>query len=193
MNRNEFFALLPHLSAVDMNKVQNAYWLVKEASRTNKPRDTGERAFEHPRDVALLLIERGYHYWEMVVVALLHDLLEDTFTPPGVLVDLFGHSIWRSLFIVSKKVPAIDPITGEFIGHYKKIDEEYYGEIARASLREKIVKSADRLRNLRTMGIWEPARQKRYAEESRRYVLPIASDVDAWFAREIESACARYE
>lgn len=185
MNRKKFFGLLSTLPYGDLVQVQLAYWLAKNAHRPDPPRDDGTRQFEHARTVAVTLIQRGYQYRDLLTVALLHDVVEDTNTPSGIIVNLFEPAIWESLFLLSKLVPVFDPVTGQICGRYQKSLDEYFAGIAGARLDVRLVKCADRLDNLNTCGVWEPERQIRYAAESERYVLPIAEAVDPWFTREI--------
>jgi hypothetical protein len=58
MNRAEFFALVANRPECELVCIQWAYWLAKNAHRPFL-RDGGERFFEHPRAVAVSLIEHG--------------------------------------------------------------------------------------------------------------------------------------
>lgn len=190
MNRKEFFALLGGATAGDMLQMQLAYWLAKNAHRPQAPRDGGERYFEHPRDVAMLLIERGFRDKETVTDALLHDTIEDTNTPPQVIVNLFGHDTWEHLFLLSKVIPVFDPVTGQVSGVYKKTAEEYKVGLMGAPLTVRIVKCADRVINLRDMKAWERDRQLRYASETEALHVPLAAATDPWFEAELKRLVA---
>lgn len=191
MNRKKFFSLLDGMASEDILQVQKAYWLSKNAHRVQKPRDTGERYFEHPREVALLLIEHGYKDKNILTKALLHDVIEDTNTPVQIVVDLFGHNIWQGLSLLSKVIPVFDPVTGEISGRHKKPIEEYYAEISKADPSIQAVKIADRLHNLRSMKAWGREKQVKYAKETQQYILPIAQKADARFAKELFSEVYR--
>ncbi len=169
----------------DLKQVQNAYWLAKNAHRM-QVRDDGVRYFEHPRAVATLLIEHGYNDVGIVTRALLHDVVEDTNTPSEVIVDMFGHGIWASLFVLSKVIPVFDPVTGQIFGRFKKSTEEYYAALAGANKEDRLVKCADRLHNLRSMSAWTLDRRERYLHETRKYLLPIALNDDLWLYGELE-------
>lgn len=181
MNRQEFFGLLSHMTAGDILQVQDAYWLAKNAHREQK-RDGGERYFEHPREVALTLMSRNFHDCDTVIMALLHDVVEDTNTPFPVILKLFGHRMWESLFKLSKVVPAFDPVTGQIFGKYKKPDDVYYEELMQGELPVRLTKCADRLCNLKEMGEgWPLERQVSYAKHTQAKVLPLAEKTDVWF------------
>ena len=157
MDRNEFFARVSDRPTVELARIQLAYWLAKNAHRPYF-RDTGERFFEHPRAVALSLIDHGYRSTDYVVRGLLHDVIEDTNTPLVVLVDLFGPEMWRSLETLSRYVPSFDPVTGQLTVRYKKTLDEYYAGIGAASDEVKLTKCADRLHNIKTCDTWEAER-----------------------------------
>lgn len=188
MNRKKFFDHLAGLSAGDLLEIQGAYWLAKNAHRPDAPRDSGERYFEHPRAVAMTLIKRNYRNKTAIIKALLHDVIEDTNTPPHIIVCICGREIWASLLILSKYVPVFDPVTGQIIGRYVKTPEEYYSELAKASEENRRVKLADRLHNMSTMDSWEKERRIKYATETKRWILPIANALDPWFAERLSEA-----
>lgn len=191
MNRRLFFDCLAGLPAGDLLEIQGAYWLAKNAHRPQEPRDTGERVFEHPRAVATILIERGHRSKGSIIKALLHDVVEDTNTPPHVIVRVCGHEIWTSLLVLAKYVPVFDPVTGQILGRYRKTPEEYFGELAKADVEDRRVKLADRTHNMSTMSSWEKERRVGYAVETKEYLLPIADATDPWFAEQLHAAVKR--
>lgn len=65
-----------------MELVMMAYGYAKmgHGYKVEQKRDSGERYFEHPRRVAYILMEEfGIYDPDMIITALLHDLVEDTF------------------------------------------------------------------------------------------------------------------
>jgi GTP pyrophosphokinase len=190
MDRDEFFHMLPpQLRAEDLQKIQHAYWLAKHAHR-DQVRDTGERYFEHPRRVAISLIKHGFgHEADIIVDGFLHDVPEDTVTPNSVIVTLFGKQTWNDLRVLSKKIPTFDPVSGEVIGRTSKTTEEYYDGIANAEHRVRIVKCDDRLDNVSDMKKFTPERRRRYIDETRRYIIPIARQTSLQYLAELERAC----
>lgn len=190
MNRARFFELLANtgLSQADIQDIRLAYWLAKEAHRVGPTRDSGERYFEHPRDVAIILIERGHADRDTIITALLHDGPEDTYVEREVIIRLFGLDVWNSLANLSKQIPIFDPANGLLTGYIKKTKEEYYGQLAAAPRRERLVKGADRLHNLLSMGTaWVIERQQDKARETRDLILPFMWKTDRNLAREIDT------
>src|ERR1700689_1313481 len=92
--RESFFnRVAPDLSAMELKRLQVAYWFAKDVHREQQ-RDNGERYFEHVRSVALILMDRGIRNIECLIIALIHDVMEDTDAPDGVILDLFGPVVY---------------------------------------------------------------------------------------------------
>ena len=176
MTRDEFFALISDRSHAEMEQIRWAYWLAKNAHRPFY-RDGGGRFFEHPRAVAISLIDHGYSGTSAIIKGLTHDVIEDTNTPHGVIVTLFGPEMLRSLKILSRYKSIFDA-TGQLVRpQQKKAAGEYFGDLLTAPDEEKIVKCADRLHNLQTCDCWERPRRIKYVGETDQYVIPIAETV----------------
>lgn len=193
MNRVIFFEMLADagLSNKDLVEMQLAYWLAKGGHRF-QVRDDGQRYFEHPRDIVIMLVERGYTDVYVLVLAKLHDVPEDTYVPPDAVVRIHGLRVWSDLCVLSKKIPIFDQKTGKLQGYHIKTKEEYYDGLARGSRPVKIVKGGDRLHNLRSMGEgWPIERQKEKALETRVYIIPFVKEVDPRLARELEEEVER--
>ncbi len=190
MNRERFFYSLPLMSLGDREEVQLAYHIAKDAHR-KQLRDGGERYFEHARGVALILIERGVRPATAFIKALLHDALEDSFVPIAMYIQCFGIELYRSLDTLSKLIPVFDPITGKLRGRLKKPIAEYFAALAIASVEDRLVKLADRLHNLRSMGSWPIERQRKYVRETVEWLLPIADATDPWFAQQLRTEIAK--
>jgi len=193
MNRQKFFDLLRGLPSGDLLQIQVAYWLAKNAHRPQAPRDNGARYFEHPRQAAVTLINRGHRDKDLITAALLHDVVEDTNTPHVVIVDLFPNRIWEWLYLLSKCVPIFDPATGQLRDRTNKPLHEYYRAITEACEEVRLVKLADRLNNLGSMGGRSKEWQAKYLLETREYLIPIAEMTDPWFTDAIRRAAAAAE
>lgn len=186
MNREQFFAKLN--PAHDTKLIAKAYWFAKEVHRSQK-RDDGERYFEHCRRIACILIER-HASTEEIIIALLHDCVEDGFIPKDLIKDLFGWYVAECVDILSK-IEIVESENGKIEKKKKNLDE-YYRAIANGQRTIGHVKSADRLDNVRTMGSWERARQQKYIAETECYVLPIARIFDQTLADAIEEELKKF-
>lgn len=188
MNRERFFEQLsvhPYTSE-DHDTIEAAYVLSKEALR-NEQRDSGERGFEHPREVALMLFQRGFRTHKILVAALCHDCMEDGRLPAFFYTRLLGRESAQHIMTLSKKIPTYQPVNNRFAGMIKKNLDTYFAAIASGPLEVRLVKCADRLHNLRTCSVWEPARIRKYLTETEQYILPIADATDIDFARDLRA------
>lgn len=190
MNRQEFFEKL-HIAGIGCTpKISYAYWLAKETHR-KQTRDQGERYFEHCRRVACFLLEYGKTDEEEIILALLHDCVEDGFIPDGLIQEMFGRGIAQALAILSKIDPVYDRTNGSVVEKKKKVLAKYFLEIQKAPPSVRLVKLADRLDNIRSMNVWPSARQEKYLLETRTYILPIAHKTDWRFANALEEECEK--
>jgi len=189
INRAAFFERIEKvgLGGVELPDILVAYWLAKEAHRVQEPRDGGGRYFEHPREVAWLLLDYGYHSREAVVLGLTHDVVEDTYALKEVVIRLLGQDTFDSLCFLSKQIPTFDPTNGKLLRYEKKTPQVYYGTLAQSPVVVKVTKGVDRVHNLRSMGKgWPIDRQKKKAEETREFILPFMWDTDERIAEELD-------
>lgn len=190
VNHAEFFALVSDRPAVELDRIQSAYSFAETVHR-NERRDSGEPYFEHPRAVAVSLVQHGFGGTEYVVDGLLHDVVESpnvSHAVLSVLTDLFGQQTWEDLMALSQRITLFHPITGQIVKHYKKPVEQYFAELGNA--RVKTVKCGDRLHNLQTCGVWEAERRLRYLALTEQYVLPIARELHLTYEKELADMIA---
>lgn len=161
IGRQKFLARLArYLTREELETVHTAYVFAKYGHRTQYRDSVKIRYFEHPKAVAWILIqELKVRDWQTICVALLHDVLEDTYllTPRRLELN-FGSVILDGVRLVTKK-----PKRG-YITRLKK------SRNARALL----VKLADRLHNLRTLDSCNEEKQKKQIRETIRVYLPLA-------------------
>lgn len=194
MNRAQFFHAIPlkKYNDIEIGYIQSAYWLSKK-SHDNQARDSGERYFEHPRAVALLMIQFGFVYWKTICAALLHDCVEDCYTPSRVYINLFDAELYSWVLALSKKVPHHDPLGGQVTGYIKKDLKEYFKTIAELPANVRAIKCCDRLHNLSTCNNWAPERRRRYVNETIEFILPLADATDAHISAALCKEIARIE
>ena len=92
------------LSAEDIDRIELAYALAKYAHRAQDRKD-GERYFEHPRRVALWLIDGvGLYDPASIIAALLHDAYEDApqYVTPAKVRIVGGAEAERMIRLLSK-------------------------------------------------------------------------------------------
>lgn len=188
MNRKTYFTTIADIIPADgLQYVQRAYYIVKDAHRKQSRRLTGERYFEHVRRVSYLAgVTFGYNDAYTIALGLLHDIIEDTFVPTDIIVNLFGQAMYNDILVLSKELPSFNPITGELIARAKINDDQYYGTLGMASKRPRVVKGCDRIDNLTDLSSWEEARRNKYIAETNNRILPIVRPVDARITHMIE-------
>lgn len=171
-NRDSFAKLIGKFypkTDIRYKDIIRAYSVAKDAFR-HIPRDGGDRYFEHLRAVALILIEYLFvHDHQMIVAALLHDIVEDigewNFDR---LTNEFGERVSELVWWVTK------PKEAEFKNKAER-DRHYHQQLHERAPRDAIViKLADRLHNLVTMWEVSPEKRERKILETENFYLPLA-------------------
>lgn len=138
-------------------------------------RKSGEKYILHPIDVALILSE--LHTDPVTLVAgLLHDVIEDTDTTYEDIKNIFGEEVALLTDGVTKlgqynfsgSETEVDKIAAQAKNYQKML-------LAMAKdIRVIIVKLADRLNNMRTLGHLSDEKQQRIAKETMEIYAPLA-------------------
>jgi len=198
MNRFEFFDRIPAMTQQQRQRIHWAYTLAKKW-HTGQFRDSGERYFEHVRNVATILLDHGYDEAEYVILAILHDILEDTTISLSMLEQLFGHEIAREILTVSKVYGIEDPLTGFVTQVHIRTKQEYFESIGRSGKRPAVAKCADRIHNLSDLidpppdSRWTPEKRLWHVAETREWILPLAQIYEPRFAARLEHLCDMIE
>lgn len=153
---------------VNENLISNAFRFALEAHK-NVKRATGEPYFSHPYEVAMIMAKEIPIDDISVASALLHDVLEDSeFTIKDVRAE-FGDEI-------AEIVEGASQIEGIFENYEVKVVDSFKKLLLSmaSDLRIILVKFADRLHNLRTIGSLSPQRQKRIAQDTLEIFAPFA-------------------
>lgn len=168
-------------------KIERAYFFAKSAHRGQK-RQSGEDYIVHPTAVADILVDLGMDV-NSIIVALLHDVIEDTPVTAEDIEAEFGPEV----LLLVQGVTKLDKL------NFKTREEEQAENLRRMFLamsndiRVIIIKLADRLNNMRTLGFKEEASQKRIAQETIDIYAPIASRLGISSVKgELEDLCLRY-
>jgi len=158
----------PIFSPEEVQLVKRAYE-VAYAAHDGQTRSSGEPYITHPISVAHIVLDMQLDH-QSVMAALLHDVLEDTKTSRDELVELFGDEVTSIVDGLSK----LNYL--EF-----KSKEEAQAESFRkmllamvSDIRVILIKLADRLHNMRTIGVLSQSRQKRIGRETLDVYAPIA-------------------
>jgi GTP pyrophosphokinase len=189
-------ASLPDLTPADKLLVERAYYKAEKAHE-GQIRKSGEPYFTHCVAVATILADLRMD-GETVAAGLLHDVIEDTPVTAEELEAEFGTTILRLVDGVTKlgKLPSQADQTGERRTALIKKDTEYFRRMmltADTDIRVVIVKLADRLHNMRTLGYMAPDKQRRIAQETMDIYAPLANRLGIWQMKwELEDLSLRY-
>lgn len=161
------------ITPADMEKLDYAYDMAKYGHR-NQIRESGARYFEHIRATALILVdELGITDLDMIIAALLHDMLEDNFLLTSNRIKVtFGERVATLVSAITK------PAKGD--SRFESNDERhqwYFEQIRNASLEAKIIKLADRLQNIRTLSSCPSNKQIAKINETKEVYLPLIADI----------------
>ena len=171
----------------EISLIKEAYEFAKEKHKDQK-RESGEPYIIHPLNVALILSDISVDY-ETYIAALLHDVLEDTDTSEEEIKERFGESV---LFLVKgvTKLKHIKNVSSE----EAKLENLRKMLLAMASdIRVVVIKLADRLHNMRTLGVFPPDKQQRIAKETMDIYVPLAHRLGMYTMKwELEDLSFRY-
>lgn len=194
MNLQSLLDLLPDLTPNDQLLIERAYRRA-EAAHAGQTRQSGEPYFTHCLAVANILAEMKLDA-EAVAAALLHDVVEDTPITVEELHLEFGNNVARIVDGVSKLKNL--PIRVEKDKRSRTADKEleYFRKMLLAmgdDVRVVLVKLADRLHNMRTLGYMTPEKQRQKAQETVDIFAPLANRLGIWQMKwELEDLSFRY-
>jgi guanosine-3',5'-bis(diphosphate) 3'-pyrophosphohydrolase len=154
----------------------------------NQKRASGAPFFSHPLEVAAILAEMRLDD-ATIATALLHDTIEDTGATRSEIDALFGAEI-GSLVDGLTKIKKLDLVTkkAEQAENFRKLLLAISSDI-----RVLLVKLADRLHNMRTLGHMKPAKRKIIAQETMDIYAPLAGRMGMqWLREELEDHAFRW-
>jgi GTP pyrophosphokinase len=161
---------------------------VADAAHEGQRRASGEEYIEHPLAVAGILAELEMDR-QTIAAALMHDVVEDTMITSEEVAAQFGEEIARLVEGVTKltRIPYQSKEDAQ-VENLRKM----FMAMAK-DIRVIIIKLADRLHNMRTLGSLPPAKQQAIARETIDIYAPIAHRLGIWKIKwEIEDECLRY-
>jgi GTP diphosphokinase / guanosine-3',5'-bis(diphosphate) 3'-diphosphatase len=133
-------------------------------------RASGDPFFIHPLSVASILVDIRMDA-QAVIAALLHDVLEDTETSRAALRKEFGREV-ESLVQGVTKISVLRGRSSRSLQHAETIRKMLFAMVK--DVRVILIKLADKLHNMRTLGYLEPADRLRIAQETLDIYAPLA-------------------
>jgi GTP diphosphokinase / guanosine-3',5'-bis(diphosphate) 3'-diphosphatase len=162
--------LLEHYLEPDqVTEVYQAYLFGAEAHE-GQQRLSGEPYITHPIAVARILAEMHMDH-KSIVAAILHDVIEDTETAKEQVANRFGEE-------VAQLVDGVSKLTTIQFESKAEAQAENFRKMMLAmvqDIRVIMIKLADRLHNMRTLGVMRPDKRRRIARETLEIYAPIAN------------------
>lgn len=158
-----------YLEPDQVQEVYRAYLFGAEAHEGQR-RMSGEPYIYHPLAVAHILAEMRLDH-ESIIAAILHDVIEDTETAKEQLAELFGKE-------VAELVDGVSKLTHIEFETKAEAQAENFRKMMLAmvqDIRVILIKLADRLHNMRTLGVMRPDKKRRIAKETLEIYVPIAT------------------
>jgi GTP diphosphokinase / guanosine-3',5'-bis(diphosphate) 3'-diphosphatase len=159
---------IAYLTEQNVARVVRAYE-VGAVAHEGQTRKSGEPYITHPIAVAGILAEMGMDA-ETIIAAILHDTLEDTSLSRTALSGEFGET-------VAELVDGVTKLDKMRFSSRQEADAESFRKMLLAmarDLRVILIKLADRLHNMRTLGAKESDSRRRIARETLEIYAPIA-------------------
>ncbi|MGD8644797.1 MAG: bifunctional GTP diphosphokinase/guanosine-3',5'-bis pyrophosphate 3'-pyrophosphohydrolase, partial [Chromatiales bacterium] len=157
-----------YLEPDQVAEVYRAYLFGAEAHQ-GQTRLSGEPYIFHPLAVAKTMAEMRMDQ-KSIVAAILHDVIEDTPTAKEQISREFGDE-------VAELVDGVSKLTHLQFRSKAEAQAENFRKMMLAmvkDLRVILVKLADRLHNMRTLGVMRPDKRRRIARETLEIYAPIA-------------------
>jgi len=158
-----------YLPPEHVSTIKRAYYYAEQA-HYGQARRTGEPYVTHPLAVATVLARMHMDH-ESIMAALLHDVIEDTGVSKEDIRTQFGEE-------VADLVDGVSKLTHVEFDSAEIKQAENFQKMALAMARDIrviLVKLADRLHNMRTLGALKPEAKKRIANETLDIYAPIAT------------------
>ncbi|QIK54190.1 bifunctional (p)ppGpp synthetase/guanosine-3',5'-bis(diphosphate) 3'-pyrophosphohydrolase [Dysgonomonas sp. HDW5B] len=193
MVENEFNALIDdYLKSNHRRKVEiitKAFHLAKEAHKGARRR-SGEPYIMHPLAVARIVCSEIGLGSTSICAALLHDVVEDTDYTVEDIKKIFGDK-------VAEIVDGLTKISSGMFGDQVSSQAENFRKLLLTmadDIRVILVKIADRLHNMRTLGSMAPAKRHKIAGETMYIYAPLAHRLGLFAIKtELEELSFKYE
>jgi len=160
--------LAQYLDAEYISLTRKAY-LYGAQAHAGQTRATGEPYISHPLAAAIILAEMRLDY-QTIIAAVLHDVIEDTSRTKAQLAEAFGEE-------VAELVDGVSKLTQVQFESRAQAQAENFQKMMLAMVRDIrviLVKLADRIHNMRTLGAMPFEKQRRIARETLDIYVPLA-------------------
>lgn len=171
----------------DTRLIRKAFDVAVEAHKEMR-RKSGEPYIYHPIAVARICVEEIGLGATSIVCALLHDTVEDTHITLQDVEDLFGEKVRQIIDGLTKIPEVFDENASVQAENFRKMILTISDDI-----RVVLIKLADRLHNMRTLGSMRPDKQMKIASETKFLYAPMAHRLGLYSIKsELEDLAMRY-
>lgn len=167
-----------YLEPAQVNDIERAYQ-VAEIAHEGQMRSSGDPYITHPVAAAKILAELNLDH-QTIMAALMHDVIEDTPVTKEELVEQFGEQ-------VAKLVEGVSKLTQINFRSKEEAQAENFRKMMMAmvqDIRVILIKLADRLHNMQTLGSLRPDKRRRIARETLEIYAPIANRLGIYKLKE---------
>ena len=192
--RSMLRAIKADVSRGDRREIRRAYELAVWAHRKQR-RKSGEPYVLHPIAVATICAREIGLGPTAVVAALLHDVVEDTEVTLAEIESLFSPRVRRLVDGLTKLDASVnDPSTEAPV---ESLQAENFRKVVVTLLedvRVVLIKMADRMHNMRTLGSMPAVKQAKIAAETAYVYAPLAHRLGLYaFKTEFQDLCLKVE
>lgn len=171
----------------DRDFIKKAFFLAKEAHKGVRRR-SGEPYMLHPIAVAKIAVDEIGLGVKSVVAALLHDVVEDTEYTVEDITNMFGQKIATMVDGLTKMSGVFNTETSEQAENFRKVLLTLSDDV-----RVILIKIADRLHNMRTLGAMPINKQIKITSETIYLFAPLAHRLGLYSIKtELEDLCMKY-
>lgn len=171
----------------DWEFIKRAFFLAKEAHGGVRRR-SGEPYLLHPIAVAKIVVDEIGLGVKSVVAALLHDVVEDTEYTVEDMERIFGPKIAKMVDGLTKMSGVFNADTSEQAEYFRKVLLTLSDDV-----RVILIKIADRLHNMRTLGAMPMNKQIKITGETIYLFAPLAYRLGLYSIKsELEDLCMKY-
>ncbi len=177
----------PYLQENDSKLIKQAFMMSMDAHKDMR-RKSGEPYIYHPIAVAQICVEEIGLGGTSIICALLHDVVEDTEITLEQIEEKFGKK-------VAKIIDGLTKIAGVFEHGSSQQAENFRKMLLTLSddIRVILIKLADRLHNMRTLGSMARDKQLKISSETFYLYAPLAHRLGLHAIKsELEDLCLKY-
>lgn len=173
----------------DVESVTEGFLLAANAHKDQRRR-SGEPYMYHPLAVATIIAGEMGMGRTSIIAALLHDVVEDTEYTLDYIKEHFGEK-------VAQIVDGVTKLTNEdFDANVRSLQAETFRKVIMSmsyDIRVILVKLADRLHNMRTLGSMPHHKQLKIASETTQIYAPVAYRLGLYKVKlELDDLCLKY-